>query len=62
MLNLVDEQKLHTAVTEMRGIPIDVSRDDLDLIDPRPGAFRPLASNEIDADDSYPHPKPVAGS
>lgn len=61
LLELVDEQKLHAAVTEMRGIPVDVSRQDLDLVDPRPGRFRPAPVNTIDGDDSYPHPDELAG-
>lgn len=55
LIDLVDEQKLHTAISEMRGIPVDVSRDDLPLDDPRPGSFRPLPINEIEANDSFPH-------
>lgn len=61
LLDLVDEEKLHKAITEMRGIPVDVSRDDLHLIDPRPGVFRPQAANEIDGDDPYPHPQQLSG-
>lgn len=62
LLDLVDEDKLHAAISEMRGIPVDVSRDDLDLNDPRPGVFRPQLANEIDGDDPYPHPKQPSGS
>ena len=61
LFGLVDEAKLHEAISEMRGIPVDVSRDDLHLVDPRPGVFRPQVLNEIDTDDSYPRRETVTG-
>jgi len=61
LLGLVDEAKLHTAVAEMRGIPVDVSRDDLPLIDPRPEHPRLLAANEIEQNEAYPATDPPTG-
>ncbi len=61
LLGLVDEAKLHEAISEMRGIPVDVSRDDVHLVDPRPGSFHPQVLNEIDTDDTYPRRETVAG-
>lgn len=58
LLDRVDEAKLHAAISEVRGIPVDVSRDDLPTLDFQPptpeGGFRPYSENPIEEDDGYP--------
>lgn len=54
LLDRVDETKLHAAITEVRGIPVDVSRDNLPLVDPPAGGLRLHSENTLDEDDPYP--------
>jgi L,D-transpeptidase ErfK/SrfK len=56
LLDRVDEEKLHQAVYESRGVPVDVTRETLPPSSNEPGrpGIHPLPATQLDADDKYP--------
>ena len=55
LLHRVDEARLHDAIEQQSGMPVDVTRDGGRSSHGSPGEFRPRVKNSLDADDPYPN-------